>query len=59
MTNPILVNRDMAADMLSMSVDSLERYVLPHVRVVRRGRLRLIPTDELRRWATENAEFTL
>ena len=57
--SPILVNRYDAAAMLSMSLDSFERYVQPHVRIVRRGRLRLIPTAELQRWASEDAEFTL
>jgi hypothetical protein len=57
-SEPILVNRDTAAEMLSMSLDSFERYVQPNVRVVRRGRLRLIPTAELQRRASENAEFT-
>lgn len=48
-----------AADALGMSVDSLERFVLPEVRVIRRGRLRLLPVAELERWAEAHAERTL
>jgi excisionase family DNA binding protein len=48
-----------SADALGISVDTLERYVLGDVRVVRRGRLRLIPVAELERWADENAARTL
>jgi hypothetical protein len=44
-----------AAAALSMSVDSLERYVMPELRVVRRGRLVLIAVDELRRWLDSNS----
>jgi hypothetical protein len=39
-----------------MSLDSFERHVQPDLRLIRRGRLRLVPVDELRRWATEQAE---
>jgi hypothetical protein len=56
---PVAVDRSTAASMLAMSVDSLERYVLPDVRLVRQGRLRLVPVSELVRWCEENAEFTL
>ncbi len=44
-----------AALSLGMSVDSLEKFVQPHVRVIRQGRLRLFPVAELSRWAEENA----
>lgn len=56
---PVAVTKAQAATALSMSVDSLERYVLPDVRIVRRGRLVLIPVAELERWANDNAERTL
>jgi hypothetical protein len=56
---PVAVDRATAGKMLAMSVDSLERYVLPDVRIVRRGKLRLIPVAELERWAEANAELTL
>ncbi len=48
-----------AAASLSMSVDSFERYVLPEIRVVRRGALVLVPVAELERWIVENAALTL
>jgi hypothetical protein len=54
--NPIALAKPQAAAVLGMSVDSFDRYVGPHVRCVRRGRLRLYPVRELERWATENAE---
>src|SRR4051812_42923967 len=48
-----------AAEALGMSIDSFERYVQPDLRVVRRGRMRLIPVRELQRWVDENASKTL
>lgn len=45
-----------AAAALGMSLDSFERYVQAEVRLVRRGRMRLVPISELKRWLTENAE---
>lgn len=40
---------------LGVSVDFLERHVMDDLRVVRRGRRRLIPLRELERWLEENA----
>ena len=48
-----------AADTLGVSVDFFERHVMPELRIVRRGRRRLIPTDELGRWLDEMAAQTL
>jgi len=42
-----------------MSVDSFERHVQPDLRLVRRGKLRLVPVTELQRWLEENAENVL
>jgi hypothetical protein len=53
---PIAVSRADAAAALGMSLDSFERNVQPDVRIIRRGRLRLVPVVELVRWANENAE---
>ena len=39
-----------AAASLGMSRDSFDRYVMPDVRVIRRGRLVLVPVRELERW---------
>lgn len=48
-----------AAEALGISIDSFERHVQPELRVIRRGRMRLVPLRELERWATENASLTL
>jgi hypothetical protein len=56
---PIAVSRADAAQALGMSLDSFERNVQPDVRIIRRGRLRLVPVAELVRWADENAERLL
>jgi hypothetical protein len=55
----IALSRQEAADSLGMSVDSFERYVQPHVKLVRRGSMRIVPVTELERWIAENAEWTL
>jgi excisionase family DNA binding protein len=44
-----------AAEALGVSVDFLEQHVMPELRIVRRGRRRLIPVRELERWLDENA----
>lgn len=44
-----------AAQALGVSVDFLEEHVLPELRVVYRGRRRLIPVRELERWLDESA----
>lgn len=48
-----------AAAALGISIDSFERHVQPELRVIRRGRMRLVPVSELERWARQNASFTL
>ena len=48
-----------AADALGVSVDFLEQHVMPELRVVRRGRRRLIALEELERWIDESAESLL
>jgi hypothetical protein len=55
----ITLSKAAAAAALDMSVDSFDRYVVAHVRCVRRGKLRLFPVAELERWARENAEHLL
>lgn len=44
-----------AAEAIGISVDHLERHVLPDVRIVRSGRLRLVPVAELEAWLDRNA----
>lgn len=50
---------DEAAASLGMSRDSLEKHVLPSLRIVRRGRHRIVPVAELERWLIESAETAL
>ena len=56
---PVALSREDAAAALGMSLDSFERHVQPEVRLIRRGKLRLVPVEELRRWCEKNAEPTL
>jgi hypothetical protein len=55
----IALTREEAAAALGMSVDSFERHVQPTIRLIRCGRMRLVPVAELQRWASENAERVL
>lgn len=59
MRDRLLVSPDQAAERLSVSRDTFDRYVRPELRVVRIGRKVLIPADELARWVHENAARTL
>lgn len=52
----VALSRQEAATSLGMSLDSFERHVQPELRLIRRGKLRLVPVVELERWAIENAE---
>ena len=53
---PVAVTREQAAAMLGMGLTSFESYVQPHIRIIRRGKLRLVPVKELEQWCDENAE---
>lgn len=46
----LLMRRREAADCLGMSLDSFEKHVQPHLRLVRRGQLVRVPVSEVRRW---------
>ena len=48
-----------AAEALGVSVDFLEDHVMCELRVVRRGRRRLIPVAELTRWLEASADRAL
>lgn len=52
----VALSRQEAAASLGMSIDSFERHVQPELRLIRRGKLRLVPVAELERWANDNAE---
>lgn len=45
-----------AAAAIGVGPDFFDANVAPELRVVRRGRKRLVPVAELERWTTENAE---
>lgn len=53
------LSRVEAAASLGISMDSFERYIQPELRLIRLGRMRLIPANELERWVSENAERIL
>lgn len=55
----LALDRAEAAAALGMSLDSFERHVQPTLRLVRLGRMRLVPIRELERWLEENAGRTL
>jgi excisionase family DNA binding protein len=46
----LALSPDEAAGALGVSRDFLDEHVMPELRVVRRGRRRLIPVRELERW---------
>ncbi len=57
-TGPIprlALHRAEAAEALGMSIDSFERHVQPTIRLVRIGRMRLVPIREIERWLDEHA----
>jgi hypothetical protein len=54
--SPILVKRRDAAAMLSMSIDSFERYVQPQLQLVPVGTMPMVPVGELQRYVDENAQ---
>jgi hypothetical protein len=55
----LALSREEAAAALGMSLDSFERHVQPTMRLVRLGRMRLVPVRELERWLDEHAERTV
>lgn len=52
----ILVDREEAAELLSMSVTSFKQYVQPHLPPVRKGRMRRYRVKDLEAWASENRD---
>jgi hypothetical protein len=51
----LALTRREAAEALGLSLDSFERHVQPDLRLVRRGRLRLVGVRELEAWIDRNA----
>jgi hypothetical protein len=52
----VALTRAEAAAAIGMSLDSFERHVQPHVRMIYVGRIRLIPITELQRWCDSQAK---
>lgn len=48
-----------AAASLGCGPDYFAEHVAPELRVIRRGRKKLYPLEELQKWALENAEHVL
>jgi hypothetical protein len=55
----VSLTRQEAAEAMGMGLTSFEKYVQPHVKIIRRGKLRVIRVAELERWAEENEERVL
>jgi hypothetical protein len=56
---PLLVSKARAAELLSISIDTFERLVMPEVRTVRIGRRVLFAVPDLSRWVNEHAAMPL
>jgi excisionase family DNA binding protein len=52
----IAFTRREAAESIGVGLTTFKEQIQPHLRVVRRGKVRLIPVAELERWLEENAE---
>lgn len=48
-----------AAAAIGVGLDFFDANVAPELRLIRRGRKRLVPVTELERWTAENAERVL
>ncbi len=48
-----------AAAAIGVGPDFFEENVAPELRLIRRGRKRLVPVTELERWIADNAEYAL
>lgn len=55
----LALSKTEAAEALGVSVDFLDEHVVHELRIIRRGRRRLIPLRELERWVEANAARTL
>jgi excisionase family DNA binding protein len=53
----LALSKTEAAEMLGVSVDFFDEHIAHELRMVRRGRRRLIPVRELERWLAANADL--
>lgn len=56
---PLALTPTEAAEALGMSRNSFDRHVRDELRLVRRGKIVLVPVRELERWLEMNAERVL
>jgi hypothetical protein len=56
---PLAVNVERACQMLSVSWDYWAEHIAPYVRIVRRGRRKLVLVADLTKWLEENATTLL
>jgi excisionase family DNA binding protein len=59
LANRLTLSPNEAATVVGCSRDFFDQHVKPELRVVRRGRLVLVPVRELQRWVDENAAKVL
>ena len=52
---PVAVSREDAALLLSVGLTFFEEEIQPELKLIRRGRKRLVPVSELPRWVRANA----
>lgn len=55
----LALSKPEAAAALGVGPDFFDEHVAPDLRMVRRGRRRLVPVAELERWLSDHAESTL
>ena len=55
----LALSPDEAARALGVSRDFFDKHIAPELRIVRRGRRKLIPIRELERWLAEESAFAL
>ena len=55
----VCLTRQEAAASIGVSLTTFEQYIQPALRLVRLGRVRLVPVEELQKWARENPERVL
>lgn len=53
----LAVSKQEAAQALGVSIDFFDEQIAHELRMVRRGRRRLVPVRELERWLTANADL--
>jgi hypothetical protein len=58
-SEPILVSKALAARLLSISIDTFERAVMPDIRTVRIGRRVLFAVEDLGAWVEEHSAVPL